>query len=518
MSPIPARSAPGSPSRGSFPLGGGPSSSSRPGDSSTWLTSEQEKLRLYNAARQRAAINQQGAGASLNRIGMEDAGISLMGGPVGAGNDPANGEDGGDEAPPPEYAPPRPNKPDSDYSPAAGRAASLGSPSARALAGSAGDSTVASPVVAGSSAIPSSGSSTGASGDSVPAARPNVPPLPTMSVNDEKAQMKAYYEAKDRVERMRLGESSATADTAAAVGPVTRDVTEAADPHPMPVSATSASASSSMPASASGPSVPAPYMSAAEEKEAMKRRYEDAMAKVARTQGIDSPIQAASLSSASASSPVTAGLSSSAPMPTQYLSAEQEKDIMRKRFEEASAKVAQTRGPDAAPVASASSSSRPPFSLTTAPPQPSGHLTAEQEKDLMRKRYEEATAKVAHRRPSPPPLPPRDEAPPPLATGSAPQATRAPTSEANASTSEFMSAAEEKDLMRRRFEEATSRVRTTSSRGDPLASNRPISSDVGAGTSRAIANQAAPPPLPAKPAALADYATLLSPAPAQSNP
>lgn len=451
---------------------------------------------------------------------MEDAGISLMGGPIGSGGDLVNGDDGAEEAPPPEYAPPRPNKPDSSYSPVANSSAGLESPTTRLPAISAGTSTPVTPLTASSFATPAAASLSATAGGAGPSAQANVPAT-LASISDEKAQMKAYYEAKDRVERMRLGQSSAGADPTTSAGSSTRDIPGPADTPLLSANTASAGGSSSNPGPSKVTSVPAPYMSAAEEKEAMKRRYEEAMAKVARTQGIESPVQAASSSSASAvpspiaaASPIIAGPSSSASMPAPYLSAEQEKEIMRRRFEEASARVAKTQGLDNAPAAS--SSSRTPLSPTAAPSQPSTYLSAEQEKDLMRKRYDEATAKVSQRRGSPPPLPSRDEAP--FSTAPASQASRAPSLETKAATSSFMTAEEEKDLMRKRYEEATTRVRTTSGRSGPFPSTRVVSSDFGAGSSRPAAEQAAPPPLPDKPAALTDYATLLAPAPSQPRP
>ncbi|WWD19518.1 hypothetical protein CI109_103979 [Kwoniella shandongensis] len=85
------------------PNRGGASRLAGPPSSFTYLTAEQEKRRqqeLYESARARAAQVQEASGASLDRIGLQ-------------GKNKNGNEDS--EPPPPEYAPPRPAQPDKAY-------------------------------------------------------------------------------------------------------------------------------------------------------------------------------------------------------------------------------------------------------------------------------------------------------------------------------------------------------------------------------------------------------------------
>lgn len=191
-------------------------------------------------------------------------------------------------------------------------------------------------------------------------------------------------------------------------------------------------------------SVPAAYMSAAEEKEMMRRRYEEATNRVASATG--SPAAAVAGGSgprAGTVSPTPAGSAGS--VPAAYLSAAEEKELMRKRYEEATNRVASATG---SPIAGGSGARAGTVSPTPASSVPAAYMTAAEEKEMMRRRYEEATNRVASATGSP------------AAGGSARDGTVSPTP-ASSVPAAYMSAAEEKEMMRRRYEEATKRVAST---------------------------------------------------------
>jgi len=266
--------------------------------------------------------------------------------------------------------------------------------------------------LATSSVLSSATNSPAAGSSSLP--RSATVPNGLMSPLDEKQQMRMYYAAKEKVDRGAQGGSS------------TQEVQS-------PLAAqSSALAPSALPP-------PTTHLSAADEKELMRKRYEDATKNVARTQGPSTPgpsVQSNSGPSGSSKPPAPA-----------FLSAEQEKDMMRKRYEEATTNVARAQGGGPSTAASAASTPPPPIDG----PSGSGgaqsaqkYLSAEQEKDLMKKRYEEATNRVSRTREPISPPPPIEVAG--GSNGVAPKPVP------------YMSAEQEKDMMRRRYEEATQRV------------------------------------------------------------
>lgn len=236
-----------------------------------------------------------------------------------------------------------------------------------------------------------------------------------------------------------------------------------------------------------------PYLSAAEEKEMMRKRYEEATTRVARATS-DSPSGSPAPASAPQAQPTqftplnthipsaplsydeifgpdsnAASSSASRPVsqsPATYLSAAQEKEMMRQRYTEARTAVARATAGDLTPPAQSpkadaapaeapipydaifgpgGTSSAPPAQPAPAPaPAPAPYLSAAEEKEMMRRRYEEAQGRVAR------------------TAAQEQNGTAASPTTATPSTP-YMSAEEEKDMMRRRYEEASMSVRHASS-------------------------------------------------------
>jgi hypothetical protein len=288
---------------------------------------------------------------------------------------------------------------------------------------------------------PGAGSSSQAAGPSNPGPS-QPPPIPAayMSAAEEKEMMRKRYEEATNAVSRAAGSSG---------GPSTQASPTA------PQSSTMASAYAPSSPTPQRPAVPAAYMSAAEEKEMMRRRYEEATNAVNRAAGMDTP--GAGPSSSSAPAPPAA-------IPAAYMSAAEEKEMMRKRYEEATNAVNRAAGSSSSPQQGSSAqfhSQSPSPQAASSSTIPAAYMTAAQEKEMMRQRYEQATSAVARAAgmdsagagpssapatsvPSDQPIPYDELFGPP------------PGSSAGPST--HMSAGEEKDVMRRRYEEATSAV------------------------------------------------------------
>lgn len=282
-----------------------------------------------------------------------------------------------------------------------------------------------------------------------------------------------------------------------------------------------------------------PQTSALDEKE-QKRRYHEARDRVASGGGSGSSgvhgLEQTTRQQKSAQSST----------PAAYLSAEQEKELMRQRYENATRAVAQGLGPGTAieagqePMAGGSSTRETPLAQE--------YMSADQEKAMMRKRFEAATQAVNARGQSISPS--SSPQPNSFATSSRREYDGSPnmpsigqmklqngTSPSRGSSQpmaqsedqHFVSAEAEKDMMRRRYEEATSAVNrggeSTPTRGGSSEIHRPLSvmgngypSQSASGPSsragKSWATQippadAPPPPLPTRPPA--EYINLLSP-------
>ncbi len=202
-----------------------------------------------------------------------------------------------------------------------------------------------------------------------------------------------------------------------------------------------------------------------------------------------------------------------------------EKEQMR-RFYEARARVAETQGnavagsSSAVPQSAGSSSghtdlTEDPASFSTS----RKYMTAQEEKDLMRKRYEEATRATAAFQTMPPapssPSGPRSRYSHPHSYDSQ---SSGPSSAGSGLLAQHPSAEQEKELMRRRYEEATQQANATQG---ALASGSGGGSssqyvEVGGSSGRQDKGKAAnspaledAPPLPPRPPA--EYQQLLSP-------
>ena len=577
------------------------------GPQSSWLSAEQEKSRLYDDARSRAAAAQQSTGASLQDLGLDEPTVA-----------------------PPEYAPPRPALPQQEYTPPTrpvsvftARPASLSAgvnrqepvaehpepppppkPSSidqtyvsaaeekeeqrrrfeeaqgRVASGSSARQSVSKDPPSSDGPIPydqifpagPSVATTQPVGSSSTLAPVHQPPTGALS---DKEQMRRFYEAQDRVAAasgsggsnvhsnnlsspIRNGASGSSqasrpvsipAGLGISGGPPMSGLSgkeqmrrfyEAQDRVARATGSVNGSPMqpdrSSVPTYDSPPSIEAPstpasssnaaagfsrsqtaYMSAEEEKEMMRRRFEEAQAAVERRQrSVSPPLVGAGSSQAGTST-------SGPPTGTGYLSAEQEKEMMRKRFEEAQAAVERKQRGVSPPLVEASGSSTQAGPSTSKPPAGTGYLSAEQEKEMMKKRFEEAQAAVERRQ--------RSVSPPPFgASGSSAQA--GPSNPIPPPGAGYMSAEEEKEMMRKRFEDAQAAVERQKKLSSPrpsyspqrlsYSSSRPSSPPespdirrdptIRAGKARARVSGepvGPPPPLPSKPPR--EYIDLLSP-------
>ena len=348
-----------------------------------------------------------------------------------------------------------------------------------------GDRSVVSPMANGLAAPPPFQSSSG-SGPSSGFGRPvSAAPLPL----DEKAQMQRYYEAIEKVNNPHTSQSGSASGSGSS-STSRAQTTNGSAPRIEPF--TSASAASG------GRSKPQAYLSAEEEKEQMRKRYEQASTAVARTSGQEPPQSLANGSSSSSVPPPAMG---SPALPKAYLSAAEEKEQMRRRFEDAQAAVnrqsTQPGSPAAAydsppppppafspPYASAASgsSSNPPRSAPV--PAPAPYMTAAEEKEQMRLRFENASAAVNRKSSQPAPglASPSmgyDSPPPPVFSPSTSNNAGGSSGTTKPTPAAYMTAAEEKEAMKRRFEDATAAVDRQASQPQssqpPAISTREIS-------------------------------------------
>ncbi|KAL1409986.1 hypothetical protein Q8F55_003986 [Vanrija albida] len=445
--------------------GPGPVSPGRAG----WLSASNEKQRLYEEARGRAASAQQSHGATLSEIGLEGAGA------------------------PPGYAEP----------------SRTTSPSV-SVDSSAATSSAPPPVPPPALSLRS------------PA---TMKPEYLSAAQEKELQRQRFEAASGRVgggSFGNAGSSSAPAQNGTpqrAASPLAASSTQQAD-EPIPYDDIFGS-SSAGPSQGARPPVPAPYKSAAEEKDEMRARYEQAQQRVAHTQGAASPQQSSPAASnnghAAGSSP---GPSNGHP-PAAFMSAVDEKEMMRRRYEDATNRVAGagrptsiaadprangSPGPSSTSIAAAAAAVAASIAaVSTPPPMAPAYLSAAEEKEMMRRRFEDAQSAVARTQgggsargssgPSAAAAPPAWTAPPPAsppAAWSSPPPASPPTASPPVLSPAFMSAAEEKEMMRKRFEEAQSAVART--QGGPSAG--------GSGSSAAPAPVSPPPsftPTPASP-------------------
>lgn len=370
---------------------------------------------------------------------------------------------------------------------------------------------------AGSSSAPAAGASSGA---------PAPASEPFRTAAQEKDDMRKRYEnAQTAVART----AGAETPPPGIMSPVMTASPGRAD---SPPPAASGSSNNNFSPTRSASTVPAAYMTAAQEKDLMRRRFEEAQNAVARSQ--DSPSGSPEMLSgsqlatappvglgiASGSSPAPPPVTSTpAPAPAAYMSAAEEKDLMRRRFEEAQNRVnrgtsptgegSASAAPAPIPVYIASTPTSPSTAATSSKQQsPATYKSAAEEKEEMKLRYERATmgvARAAGESPSGPsdmgmspapapigPLVPVSNAPVPTeapipydelfgsagAAGSSSAGPSVPVAAAS-SPAPYMSAAEEKDMMRRRFEDAQNRVNRVASGQSPTSSNVSPSSATG---------------------------------------
>lgn len=489
-------------------------------------------MNLYNTARQNAASTQRSGGIPLERLGLDDI----------------------PDAAPPEYAPPvpalpggkyqAPSRPVSEFASAEPSLASgMNSPD---LANGTSPAKLKGGVVLAAEA---SGSQAVDAGSSPAAAGPSTSGL------TEKEQMRRYYEAKDKVENRGEASGSGSGSGSGSAPPAVGAIPGLSEKEQMKryyeakdkVDRVEASGSSRPVASspiASAPSAPV------SEQEQMQRYYE-ARDRVEQTQqgafapggsasgsGING---AASGSGSGSDAPLAPALTPSCP------SAADEKDMMRKRYEEAANRVnrAGTASPpmmDSPPSFSPAIVSGPSslpsngISINDIPSNSAGPSTsypsATDEKERMRRLYEDANQRVSRARqslsPPPPdsPTPQRTTSTVPFASSpsytSSPQIGIGPSPDAgpSGSGSAYPTAEQEKEAMRNRYDAATSAVSRRAVSGG--MGNGGVSGGMGNGEGSGSIKGGGrvgsglteeelppPPPLPSRPPA--EYINLLSP-------
>lgn len=325
-----------------------------------------------------------------------------------------------------------------------------------------GDRSVVSPISKDQEAPPPFAAGSGST-----RAMPVAGPPPTLPV-DEKAQMKRYYEALDRVNNAQspggVGGASGSGSGNSRAQDVSGPMSRASVVHQPP--AIDASSSTARVVSSGSQA----YLSAAEEKELMRNRFEQATAAVSRTQA--SETRSSQANGWDAPPPAASGSGSSGAQPQVqvqetlkgYLSAAEEKEQMRRRFEDATAAVNRNSGGqpplrspelyDSPPPPMASSAATASGSSSQKPVVP--YMSAAEEKEQMRRRFEDATAAVNRKSTQPPPPQSYDSPPPPTFPSSG--AGSSSTASTSKPAAPYLSAAEEKEQMRRRFEDATAAV------------------------------------------------------------
>ena len=386
-----------------------------------WAPAEHEKLRLYNEARSRAVAVQSATGVRLDIIGLDDSA-------------------------PPEYAPPLPAQPAEDYkapsrpvsmytvspnmslpgSPEAGPPASPPGPSMSAAYSSAtngkeephrrfeeaqsrmispapdGQSTPTSPV-AGPSELPQSAGTIGL----------GLPGF-TSAAEEKEQQRRRFEDAQNRV--VSAGRGTVPSSPTAGSSPISSD-NGAPNDDPVPYDSIFPPASSSPGA---GPSKAVPIAQidgGLSEKEQMRRYYEAqdrvAQAKLQPAPAIDVPPSSSTIvsapttisrsASAAATNDATPSSSSISPsaLDQKKLPPMNEKEQMR-RYYEAMERVRRASGSTSGSavntevIATAPSIETPPKPgpSASAPSRSNGYLSAADEKALMQKRFDEAQAAV----------------------------------------------------------------------------------------------------------------------------
>lgn len=278
---------------------------------------------------------------------------------------------------------------------------------------------------------------------------PRLTPQPYMSAAQEKDAMRARYEAAtSAVNRAAAG----SANGSAAPSAIDSNVNLGGG------SISGHSPAQSISGRNSPPVISQQFMSAADEKDMMRRRYEEARARVASDSPGGSVAGSSSMMGGGPSGPSQTSPQSS--VPVAYMTAAQEKDMMRKRFEEATSAVNRAAGSSAAPSGSgfsgpsrSESGSGP--SQTSSLTMPKAYMSAADEKDMMRHRYEEATGAVTRAA--------GGSSDGRSVSGSGPRPAGSPSNVSPSTPTAYMSAAEEKDMMRRRFEDAQGRVAAAAS-------------------------------------------------------
>lgn len=255
----------------------------------------------------------------------------------------------------------------------------------------------------------------------------------------------------------------------------------------------SSSSSSSPPKTSS-----VPYMTAAQEKAALKR-YEDAKRAVDRTQNYPGPIAYDSLFPSNSSSEAPPPPADDGPPPfdnavagpSSIIAQLSEKERMRREYEARDVASLAAQNPTPPPAAYMA----PPPAAYPGPCTPAQYANAVEEKEAMRKKLEARDAQAAARPNSPPQPPPRAngirEGEEKLSPSRSPTtASRpAPVPPASASgTTRVLSAAEEKALLRAKYDAYGSNRKVTPNNA-PAPVNPPLTSG------------SAPPPLMPRPPA-----------------
>ncbi|WWC91572.1 uncharacterized protein L201_006518 [Kwoniella dendrophila CBS 6074] len=263
----------------------------------------------------------------------------------------------------------------------------------------------------------------------------------------EKEQMKRFYAAQDAVSRAQGPSQGLTTnlDQTSNTNTPNRSIDVGSSSQPSKTSGNQNVRNDNLQSPNNSPVQPrqSAYMSAAEEKEQMRKRFEEAQGRVNaaanRPEGSNSEVRNANQQPSNASP--------NRLRQTSYLSAAEEKEQMRKRFEEAQSKVNSAAN-------RAEGGSNPNQALQ---PSQTSYPSAAEEKEQMRKRFEEATNRV--------------QSASSTAEGGSSSAGNfiqqppATASHIASRQSTYPTAAEEKEQMRRRFEDAQNRVARAQGQG-----------------------------------------------------
>ena len=331
-------------------------------------------------------------------------------------------------------------------------------------------------------------------GGSSSLASPTKPGVPYLTAEQEKAALRRYEEAKRAVDRTQNSTFSG-GDGAGSSGsaPVAYDSLYPTTPKTPPATASShpPPTAADLPPSFDVAAGPGNIMAHLSEKERLRREYEARDAAVARQNQTPPPPAAYSSPpppAAYSSPPVASGPST----PAQYTSALEEKEALKRKFEARDNARAAAQVPPQVPV--------PAPAPTPGPPTPGQYTSALEEKEALRRKFEARDNAQKVQTVAPPQPPPRFNDQPPAFTDGPSSPSQSPNAAASSfrptplppasGSSRVLTAAEEKALLKAKYEARDGGRKTTQpiTNGGTSNSNGPSS-----------ATPSTPPPLMPRP-------------------